>query len=129
MTCRLSEIIVDSREPQILARWWADVLAYRLEDPAPQGWVGISPWPESDAPDEGAYRGGPQLTRIVFVPVGEAKSTKNRVHLDVWAFDRSQEEEVAWLISHGARKVDVGQVDVPWEVMADPEDNEFCVLG
>ncbi|MEA2486875.1 MAG: hypothetical protein QOF16_529, partial [Actinomycetota bacterium] len=28
----------------------------------------------------------------------------------------------------GAREVDIGQKDVSWVVMADPEDNEFCIL-
>jgi hypothetical protein len=36
----------------------------------------------------------------------------------------------ARLLAHGATRVDVGQgADVPWVVLADPEGNEFCVLG
>jgi hypothetical protein len=36
--------------------------------------------------------------------------------------------EVTRLESRGARPVDIGQGDVEWVVMADPDDNEFCVL-
>jgi len=39
-----------------------------------------------------------------------------------------QKAEVERLLSLGARLVDIGQGEVPWVVMADPEDNEFCVL-
>ncbi|MGC1908281.1 MAG: VOC family protein, partial [Candidatus Dormiibacterota bacterium] len=49
--------------------------------------------------------------------------------LDLWAIDRTQEEEVARLESLGARQVDIGPRDVSWVVMADPEGNEFCILG
>jgi len=65
---------------------------------------------------------------IVFVPVPERKSVKNRVHIDVNPIDRTQAEEVERLEALGARRVDVGQGDVGWVVMADPEGNEFCVL-
>jgi hypothetical protein len=54
----------------------------------------------------------------------------NRVHLDVapYAGD-DQEAEVARLRALGATGADVGQGDVPWKVLADPEGNEFCVLS
>ena len=68
------------------------------------------------------------MPTIVFVPVPEPKEVKNRVHLDLWSIDRTQDQEVAWLESRGARRVDIGQRDVSWVVMADPEGNEFCVL-
>ncbi|HVC38693.1 MAG TPA: VOC family protein [Candidatus Dormibacteraeota bacterium] len=130
MTSRITEIIVDSRDPQTLAKWWAEVLDYHAAAPAPQGWVAISAWPvEADRPDDDAYRLRAQVPSVVFVPVPEPKSGKNRVHWDVWSVDRTQAEEVAWLLERGARRVDVGQRDVTWVVMADPEGNEFCVLG
>ena len=54
---------------------------------------------------------------------------KNRVHLDVAPFAvDDQAAEVEPLISLGARHLDIGQADAPWVVLADPEDNEFCVL-
>ncbi len=58
------------------------------------------------------------------------KLGKNRLHFDVAATaDSSQLEEVTRLIDLGAAKVDIGQGDVGWVVMADPDGNEFCVLG
>jgi hypothetical protein len=58
--------------------------------------------------------------------VPEPKTVKNRLHLDLRADD--QEAEVRRLEALGARRIDIGQGDVTWVVMADPEDNEFCVL-
>ena len=40
-----------------------------------------------------------------------------------------RDNKVARLRALGAQPVDVGQGDVPWVVLADPEGNEFCVLG
>jgi hypothetical protein len=64
----------------------------------------------------------------MFAPVPEGKEVKNRLHIDVNHIDRSQEQEVERLVALGARRVDVGQGDVSWVVLADPEGNEFCVL-
>jgi hypothetical protein len=65
----------------------------------------------------------------VFVTVPEAKTVKNRLHLDIRPADGSHETEVERLIGLGARRADVGQGSAPWVVLADPEGNEFCVLG
>ena len=54
---------------------------------------------------------------------------KNRIHIDVNPSDRDQVEEVERLLALGARHADVGQGDVSWVVLADPEGNEFCVLS
>ncbi|HVB14395.1 MAG TPA: VOC family protein [Candidatus Dormibacteraeota bacterium] len=130
MTSRVTEIIVDSRDPLNLAKWRAEVLNYQVATPAPEGWVGISPWAtREERPSDNAYRAGAQVPTIVFVPVPEAKTVKNRTHLDIWSIDRTRDEEVAWLVERGARRVDIGQGNVSWVVMADPEGNEFCVLG
>lgn len=54
---------------------------------------------------------------------------KNRLHLDVAPVaHRDQMAEVKRLVSLGAKHIDIGQRDVPWVVLADPDDNEFCVL-
>ena len=66
---------------------------------------------------------------MVFVAVPEGKAAKNRLHLDVRPAGGSPEAEVERLISLGARRADVGQGSSPWAVLADPEGNEFCVLG
>jgi glyoxalase superfamily protein len=63
------------------------------------------------------------------VPVPEAKTVKNRVHIDVNPTGVDQAEELERLLSLGATRVDIGQGDVPWVVLADPEGNEFCLLA
>ena len=65
---------------------------------------------------------------ITFGPPGIAKSGKNRLHLDLapHAGD-DQAAEVARLTALGARTIDIGQGDVPWVVLADPDGNAFCV--
>ena len=113
MSSRLTEIAVDCHDPAALAEFWCAVLDWRVDDTEP-GLVEI----KGDDP-------GPT---IVFVVVPESKTVKNRVHIDVNPRDREQAEEVERILGLGARLVDVGQGDVPWVVMADPEGNEFCVL-
>lgn len=64
--------------------------------------------------------GGPPVT---------PKRGKNRLHLDVAPpADGDQAAEVERLLTLGARHIDIGQREVPWVVLADPNDNEFCVL-
>jgi hypothetical protein len=60
--------------------------------------------------------------------VPDGKTVKNRLHLDFRPVD--QAAEVERLLALGVRRADVGQAgDEPWVVLADPEGNEFCVLG
>jgi hypothetical protein len=62
--------------------------------------------------------------------VPEPKTTKNRMHLCLRPVDRSRDEEVERLLGLGARMVDdLRTDDTGWAVLADPEDNEFCVLA
>jgi hypothetical protein len=63
---------------------------------------------------------------LLFLKVPEAKVVKNRLHLDLRPLD--QDAEVARLEALGARRVSVGQGEVSWVVMADPDGNEFDVL-
>jgi predicted enzyme related to lactoylglutathione lyase len=58
------------------------------------------------------------------------KFGKNRLHLDIAPTDPDgQMAEVDRLVSVGATRIDIGQGDVSWVVMADPDGNEFCVLS
>jgi predicted enzyme related to lactoylglutathione lyase len=62
-------------------------------------------------------------------PPVRPKTAKNRLHLDLAPpADGDQEAEVERLVSLGATRIDIGQGDVSWVVMADPDGNEFCVL-
>ena len=124
MTSRFTELIVDCRSPRLLAEFWCAVLGYRVLEEGPDlVEIGIDPLtPE-------AVRPAPIVPTIVFVVVPEDKAVKNRLHIDVNPVDATQEEEVERLLALGARRVDLGQGDVHWVVMADPEGNEFCVLS
>ncbi len=113
----LVEIIVDCRDPQAQAQWWSEVLGWKVTaDPRGMYW----------ASETGGFD---VLPLMVFVPVPEEKSVKNRIHLDVSPSGCEQAEELERLLGLGARRVDVGQGDAPFIVLADPEGNEFCLLG
>lgn len=114
MSSRFTELCVDCRDAPALAEFWCAVLDWRVTDTEP-GYVEI----KGDDP-------GPT---ILFAEVPEAKTVKNRIHIDVNPRDREQGEEVERILGLGARRADVGQGDdVSWVVLADPEGNEFCVL-
>jgi hypothetical protein len=119
---RLVQLVVDALDPSALARFWSAALGWPLTFEEPDEVV-IEP-PEDDPAQKG------QLP-LVFVPVPDAKASKNRVHLDLASrSDEHQAELVARLEGLGARRVDIGQgPDVTWEVMADPEGNELCVVS
>ena len=105
---------VDARDPQGLAEWWRAAL----------GWVYVN-----EASGEFEIRPSPdRLPGLLFVPVAEEKTVKNRLHLDFRPDDR--DAEVERMLALGATRVDVGQGDsVSWVVLADPEGNEFCILS
>jgi predicted enzyme related to lactoylglutathione lyase len=113
MTLRWEQLNVDAHDPAALGAWWAEVLGWSVVNADPQEFE-IQPSP-------GVMPG------MLFVPVPERKSIKNRLHVDLRPDD--QEAEVTRLLELGATRADMGEGDVPWVVLADPEGNEFCVLG
>jgi Glyoxalase-like domain len=123
MASRFTELIVDAHDTRALAEFWCGVLGYLITEEK-DSVVEIADWEPSM---EEIVR-APAPPTIVFVPVPDDKTVKNRLHIDVSPIDREPAEEVERLIALGARRVDIGQGDVPWTVMADPEGNEFCVL-
>jgi hypothetical protein len=124
MTSKFTELAIDCANPKGLALFWCSVLDYEIQD-EDDGIVGIGP---RMAP-EGTNHLGPVPPTLIFARVPEGKTVKNRVHLDLNPSDREQDEEVRRLLDLGARHADVGQGDVSWVVLADPEGNEFCVLA
>jgi predicted enzyme related to lactoylglutathione lyase len=120
MATRLVHVVVDANDPAALARFWAEALTWVIGDVADDE---VDVWPEG-------YRyPDPSALPLVFVPVPETKQVKNRVHLDLASTSAAEQAAlVARLRDLGATPADVGQGDVPWTVLADPEGNEFCVL-
>lgn len=107
------QTIVDAADPASLGSWWRKAL----------GWVVVN-----DDPEEFEIRpAADRIPGLLFVRVAEPKATKNRLHLDVRPDD--QTTEVDRLLDLGASRVDIGQGRPSWVVLADPEGNEFCVLG
>jgi Glyoxalase-like domain len=70
---------------------------------------------------------GQGCPRLYFVRVPEAKTIKNRVHLDITPADRTQDDEINRLVAVGARIVSDGRPEFGWVLLADPEGNEFDV--
>jgi hypothetical protein len=66
---------------------------------------------------------------MCFMPVTDAKTVKNRVHLDVTTSAQDRDQEIERLLALGARRADIGQTGAEsWIVLSDPEGNEFCVI-
>lgn len=131
MVSRFSEIVVDCEQPRRLAEFWCAVLGYRVLDEE-EGAIEIGPPDVSTEDDWAEWQARllrePSPPTIVFIVVPEGKTVKNRLHIDVSPVETSQPEEVERLIALGATKADIGQGDVSWTVLRDPEGNEFCVL-
>jgi hypothetical protein len=116
MACRITALVLDCHDPELLGGFWARVLGYRITERDETG-VAIGP-PE----------GTPSPLELLFSRSDEPKTSKLRLHIDVNATDRDQADELARLEQAGARHVDIGQGDQSWYVLADPEGNEFCLL-
>ncbi len=135
MALKWYTIVVDSHDPQAQARWWGEVLDWPLVYDTPDEAV-IVPRHAAEEPEHVAdldawMRRGQGL---VFVPVPEGKTVKNRLHIDLAPHtSQDRDAEIARLLDLGATRVDVGQDEdtdeVTWTVLADPEGNEFCVLS
>ena len=119
MTARFKDLCLDATDHQALATWWCTALGYERrvdeEDPDEPGWVRPVDWPVPIIDPTGA---GPL---IWIVPVPEPKTVKNRMHIDVFG-------SVDELVALGARVVLPKGDDRDWDVLVDPEGNEFCVF-
>jgi len=112
VTLEWEQTTIDSSDPVTLGQWWRDAL----------GWVVVN-----DDPEEFEIRAqADRMPGLLFAQTPDAKSVKNRLHLDIRPDDR--DVEVDRLIGLGAARADVGQGDQSWVVLTDPEGNEFCVL-
>jgi hypothetical protein len=120
MSTRLVHLVIDANDPARLARFWSGALGWVM---AAEETGEVDVWPAGyDYPD-------PVALPLVFVPVAEPKKVKDRIHLDLATRSPEHQAEVVRRVRDlGATPVDIGQGDVPWVVLADPEGNELCVL-
>ena len=110
------EIGIDSVKPETLAPFWAEALGYVVGDMDRAGtYLDLVP------PD-------PVLPVVYLQRVPEPKTIKNRLHLDLLTTEA--DETIERLVALGATRVGramSGSEGGWWQVMADPEGNEFCV--
>jgi len=138
------QVVIDSADPHALADWWADALGWQVE-PSDEDFVrkmisegyaseedttthnGTLVWKDGAAINHpgGRESGRP---RILFQLVPEAKTVKNRVHLDLRPDVEDREGEVQRLVGKGATILHRGrQGPHTWVTLADPEGNELCL--
>lgn len=108
-TAGLMEIVVDTADPVRIATWWAEVLGVERQDHE-DGYSSLEGIP------------GAPFEALVFVPVPEPKTVKNRIHLDVITSD------VQLLVDAGAQVLRPRDEQIRWTVLADPEGNELCAF-
>lgn len=106
------DIVIDCRDPEMLADFWAGALGYRKAAAADTYVLLLAPTPE--------------FPPVVLQRVPEPKAGKARIHFDIRADD--VEAEAQRLEGMGGKRIDLGQpADAAWICMVDPEGNEFCV--
>ncbi|MFL6125670.1 VOC family protein [Actinophytocola sp.] len=119
MPARFKDLCLDANDHQALADWWCVAMGYVRKDvhePPRDGSVRPAEWPVPLVDPAGR---GP----LIWVnPVAEKKAVKNRVHFDV---DGDTEE----LLGLGATLVRRKDDEIGWDILADPEGNEFCVFA
>jgi predicted enzyme related to lactoylglutathione lyase len=121
MTLRPVQVNIKAVDDSAVSRFWAEALGWRVSSQEPGATTALP---------VGFDRRDPVGVCIDVIAVPEPKTTtKNRVHIDLATTSAAHQAElVARLRALGATPADVGQGDVPWTVLADPEGNEFCVL-
>ncbi|MEN8653964.1 VOC family protein [Streptomyces sp. 21So2-11] len=143
------KLVIDAADPHAQADFWAATLGYQVEDnsalierllglgavprEATVKFHGRDAWRELVAvrhPDDpyDADSGTGLGRRLLFQHVPEAKTGKNRLHIDVHTAQGTRDAEVARLEGLGASVLHhVKEPGGEWLVMADPEGNEFCL--
>ncbi|MET8472774.1 VOC family protein [Streptomyces sp. NPDC006422] len=112
----IAAVVVDCADPRAMARFWG----------------GATDWTVCEVADDHAVLRssegvGPYLE---FLRSSDGKAVEDRLHLDLLPYEGDDKEaEVARVRALGATDVDLGQGEVPWTCLADPEGHDFCVLG
>ena len=110
---RLKDIVVKAADHRAISRWWTDIIGGTLGHDERLNYSHLD-----DVP-------GASLESIDFVPSDGPKTVKNRIHWDVTLNDGVT---VADLVAKGASVLRAPDDEISWTIMADPEDNEFCVF-
>ena len=135
------QVAVDCSAPHALADWWAEALGWEVEPQDEEFIRRMIAAGHASTEDTTTHRGrlvgkdgaairspDPGPPRVLFQAVPEAKTVKNRMHLDLRVGAEAREAEVARLTGLGATELwRAAQGPHEWVTMADPEGNEFCV--
>lgn len=113
---RFKDLCLDAHDHHAQADWWCRVLGYVRRDELESGERRPADWPVPIVDPGGS---GPL---IWIVPVPEPKTVKNRMHIDIYGDTQA-------LLALGATLVRPMGDDIEWDVLADPEGNEFCVFA
>ncbi len=106
---RIDAVVIDCADHRSQARWWADTIGGLVHH-------------EGDRYSALTAIPGAPFDRLTFMPVPEAKSVKNRLHLDLFA------PHLDPIVEHGATVLRRRDDEIEWDVLADPEGNEFCIF-
>ena len=106
----IAALAIDCSDPMELARWWSRLLGGTVEVHA-QGYATLHT---------------PEGLALDFLPVPESKTGKNRLHLDLRSRDLAT--AIAQALALGATRADDIYAGGRWQVLRDPEGNEFCLL-
>ncbi|HEV2891722.1 MAG TPA: VOC family protein [Frankiaceae bacterium] len=106
----LAAVAIDCADPPRLAQWWHGLLGGRFE---------VDFQGDAELHVDG-------FPRLDFLRVPDAKTTKNRLHLDLLSEDFDKAVEAA--LAHGATKANDVFDHEAWQVLRDIEGNEFCIL-
>ncbi len=135
------QIVIDCADPHVLADWWAEALGWDVE-PSDEAFIRRMVAAGHASPEDTTTHRGvlvwktgaalnspdPGRPRVLFQLVPEAKTVKNRVHLDLRVGADRREAEIERLVGMGATELwRASQGPHEWATLADPEGNEFCV--
>ncbi|MEU8709626.1 VOC family protein [Streptomyces sp. NPDC048565] len=143
------KLVIDAQDPHAQAGFWAEVLGYVVEDHSAliEELLGAGAAPEAATVESHGRRAWRDLAavrhpddpyeeksgtglgrRLLFQRVPEPRTAKNRLHIDVHSAPGQREAEAERLVGLGAsvlRRVE--EQGGSWQVLLDPEGNEFCV--
>lgn len=117
MTVRVTGMTFDCADAAGLATFWGQMLGWNVFTDADPEVVVAPHYPEGD-------------DCLLFIPVPEGKTAKNRLHLDLSPTDCTRDEQIAKALDLGASMLDDRREadGTGWAVMHDPEGNEFCIV-
>lgn len=134
------QFVIDAADPHALAEFWAAALGYEVEDVEAFARKMLDAGHASDH-DVTTHRGrlvwrdaaaasdpDGRRPRLLLQRVPEAKTVKNRVHLDLLVGPELRDAEVERILGLGAVRLHDGHLGPQtWVTLADPEGNELCV--